>query len=199
MRHFSRTTRVLAAMVLGAGLLAACAQTPPPEPLPELTFAHLDSIKLNVASVEIVENYVPPLRGPNIEHLFPQPPSQVARRWAEDRLRALGTEGRAQFVIDTASVVETRLKVETGLRGAVTIDQATRYDATLTVTLEIRNDRGFRQAFATASAERSQTVPEDLTVNERRAIQHQLIEDVMIDLNATLEAKIAEFLSAYRL
>jgi hypothetical protein len=198
-RHFSRTTRVLAAMVLGAGLLAACAQTPPPEPLPELTFAHLDSIKLNVASVEIVENYVPPLRGPNIEHLFPQPPSQVARRWAEDRLRALGTEGRAQFVIDTASVVETRLKVEKGLRGAVTIDQATRYDATLTVTLEIRNDRGFRQAFATASAERSQTVPEDLTVNERRAIQHQLIEDVMIDLNATLEAKIAEFLSAYRL
>lgn len=199
MRHFSRTTRVLAAMVLGAGLLAACAQTPPPEPLPELTFAHLDSIKLNVASVEIVENYVPPLRGPNIEHLFPQPPSQVARRWAEDRLRALGTEGRAQFVIDTASVVETRLKVEKGLRGAVTIDQATRYDATLTVTLEIRNDRGFRQAFATASAERSQTVPEDLTVNERRAIQHQLVEDVMIDLNATLEAKIAEFLSAYRL
>jgi len=198
-RHFSRTTRVLAAMVLGAGLLAACAQTPPPEPLPEQTFAHLDSIKLNVASVEIVENYVPPLRGPNIEHLFPQPPSQVARRWAEDRLRALGTEGRAQFVIDTASVVETRLKVEKGLRGAVTIDQATRYDATLTVTLEIRNDRGFRQAFATASAERSQTVPEDLTVNERRAIQHQLIEDVMIDLNATLEAKIAEFLSAYRL
>lgn len=199
MRHFSRTTRVLAAMVLGAGLLAACAQTPPPEPLPELTFAHLDSIKLNVASVEIVENYVPPLRGPNIEHLFPQPPSQVARRWAEDRLRALGTEGRAQFVIDTASVVETRLKVEKGLRGAVTIDQTTRYDATLTVTLEIRNDRGFRQAFATASAERSQTVPEDLTVNERRAIQHQLVEDVMTDLNATLEAKIAEFLSAYRL
>lgn len=199
MRQFSRTTRVLAAMVLGAGLLAACAQTPPPEPLPELTFAHLDSIKLNVASVEIVENYVPPLRGPNIEHLFPQPPSQVARRWAEDRLRALGTEGRAQFVIDTASVVETRLKVEKGLRGAVTIDQATRYDATLTVTLEIRNDRGFRQAFATASAERSQTVPEDLTVNERWAIQHQLVEDLMIDLNATLEAKIAEFLSAYRL
>ncbi len=199
MRQFSRTTRVLAAMVLGAGLLAACAQTPPPEPLPELTFAHLDSIKLNVASVEIVENYVPPLRGPNIEHLFPQPPSQVAWRWAEDRLRALGTEGRAQFVIDTASVVETRLKVEKGLRGAVTIDQATRYDATLTVTLEIRNDRGFRQAFATASAERSQTVPEDLTVNERWAIQHQLVEDLMIDLNATLEAKIAEFLSAYRL
>ena len=199
MRQFSRTTRVLAAMVLGAGLLAACAQTPPPEPLPELTFAHLDSIKLNVASVEIVENYVPPLRGPNIEHLFPQPPSQVARRWAEDRLRALGTEGRAQFVVDTASVVETRLKVEKGLRGAVTIDQATRYDATLTVTLEIRNDRGFRQAFATASAERSQTVPEDLTVNERWAIQHQLVEDLMIDLNATLEAKIAEFLSAYRL
>jgi hypothetical protein len=195
----SRRTRVFAAIVLCAGLLAACAQTPPPAPLPDLTFSHLDTIDLNVASIEIVENYVPPLRGPNIEHLFPQPPSQAARRLAEDRFRALGTEGRAQFVIDTASVVETTLPVEKGLRGAVTVDQARRYDATLTVTVEIRNDRGFRQAFATATAERSQTVPEDLTLNERRAIQHRLVEVLMNDLNTALEAKIAEFLSAYRL
>ena len=69
----------------------------------------------------------------------------------------------------------------------------------MTVTVEIRNDRGFRQAFATASAERSQTVPEDLTVNERRAIQFRLVEDLMADLDQALEAKIAEFLSAYRL
>jgi len=193
--------RVIATAVLAASLLTACAQTPPPEPLPELTFAHLDKIQLNVASIEIIENYVPPLRGPNIEHLFPLAPSDAARRWSEDRLRALGTEGRAQFVIDTASVVETKLPVEKGLRGAVTVDQQLRYDATLTVTVtvEIRNDRGFRQAFATASAERSQTVPEDLTVNERRAIQFRLVEDLMADLDQALEAKIAEFLSAYRL
>jgi hypothetical protein len=199
MGYVSRKMQTLAVIALGIGLLAACAQTPPPALLPDLTFSHLDTIDLNVDSIEVVENYVPPLRGPNIEHLFPQPPSQAARRLAEDRFRALGTEGRAQFVIDTASVVETDLPVEKGLRGAVTVDQARRYDATLTVTLEIRNDRGFRQAFATATAERSQTVPEDLTLNERRAIQHRLVEVLLNDLNVALEAKIAEFLSAYML
>ena len=199
MRKPIRKTRSFVAIALAAGLLAACAQTPPPDPLPELTFAQLEKIQLNVASVEIIENYIPPLRGPNIEHLFPLSPTQAARRWSEDRLTALGTEGRAQFVIDTASVVETALRVEKGLRGAATVDQASRYDATLVVTLEIRSDRGFRLAFATARAERSLTVPEDLTLNERNAIQFRLVEDLMADLNTALEAKIAEFLSAYTL
>jgi hypothetical protein len=198
-RKPTRKTRAFVAIALAAGLLAACAQTPPPDPLPELTFAQLEKIQLNVASVEIIESYIPPLRGPNIEHLFPLSPTQAARRWSEDRLTALGTEGRAQFVIDTASVVETALRVEKGLRGAVTVDQASRYDATLVVTLEIRNDRGFRLAFATARAERSLTVPEDLTLNERNSIQFRLVEDLMADLNVALEAKIAEFLSAYTL
>ena len=199
MRKPCRKTRAFVTISLAIGLLAACAQAPPPDPLPEMTFAQLGKIKLNVASVQIVESYIPPLRGPNIEQLFPVSPSQAARRWSEDRLTALGTEGQAQFVIDTASVVETVLPIEKGLRGAVTVDQALRYDATLVVTLEIRNDRGFRLAFATARAERSLTVSEDLTLNERNAIQFRLVEDLMTDLNRALETKVAEFLSAYTL
>ena len=61
------------------------------------------------------------------------------------------------------------------------------------------NDRGFRLAFATARAERSLTVSEDLTLNERNAIQFRLVEDLMTDLNRALETKVAEFLSAYTL
>ena len=87
--------------------------------------------------------------------------------------------------------------MEKGLRGAVTVDQSERYDAVLAVTVEIRNDRGFRLAFATARAERNRTVSENLTVSERQAIQFELVEDLIAALNAELEAKIAEFLSAY--
>ena len=184
-------------VAIACTILAACAQTAPPAPLPQLTFSHLEKIRLNVGSVEIVDSYVPPLRGPNIEHLLPVSPTEAARRWATDRLAALGTEGSAKFVIDTASVVETKLAVEKGLRGAVTVDQSERYDAVLAVTVEIRNDRGFRLAFATARAERNRTVSENLTVSERQAIQFELIEDLIAALNAELEAKIAEFLSAY--
>ncbi|NQV81008.1 MAG: hypothetical protein HQ495_10680 [Alphaproteobacteria bacterium] len=193
----SKYLRPLAWLALACSLLAACSQTVSPDPLPELTFSHLGKIRLNVASVEIVENYVPPLRGPNIEHSLPMSPTDAARRWSVDRLVAMGTEGSAKFVIETASIVETKLPVEKGLRGAVTVDQAERYDAILVVTLEIRNDRGFRLAFATARAERSETIPENLTLREREAIQFELVESLVSDLNGELEAKIAEFLSAY--
>ena len=184
-------------LVMAGALLAACTQTVPPTRAPEVTFAHLEKIRLNAGSLEIVENYVPPLRGPNIEHLLPVSPTEAARRWANDRLAALGSEGGARFVIDTASVVETKLPVEKGLRGAVTVDQSARYDAVLAVTVEIRNDRGFRLAFATARAERSRTISENLTVSERQAIQFALVEELIAALNTELEVKIAEFLSGY--
>lgn len=178
-------------------IVAACAQPLPPAPKLELTFSHLDPIGLDVGSIEIVENYVPPLRSPNIEHLMPVPPAQAARRWAEDRLRARGTERRAQFVIDTAEVVEAKLPVERGLRGAVTVDQSERYDATIGVTLEVRDDRGFRLAFATAKAVRSETVSENLTLRERDLLLFKLVENLMADLNRELEQQVQTHLGSY--
>jgi len=195
--HYARFFPRGMSVVLVA-LLAACAQPLPPAPQFSLTFDHLAPIRLAVAEVSIVENYTPPLRAPNIEHRLAVSPAQAARQWADDRLVAIGADRRAQFVIDVAEVIETDLPVQTGVRGAVTADQSKRYDATLGVTLEIRDDRGFRLAFASAEATRSQTVSEDVTVREREEILFRLVEALTADLNQALEAQIDEFLSAYR-
>lgn len=178
-------------------LLAACTTPLPPAPKLELTYSHLDPIPLAVGRIEIVEDYVPPLREPNVDHLIPVSPTAAARRWAEDRLRSKGGERRAQFVINRAEVIETKLPVERGVRGAVTVDQAARYDATLAVTLEIRDDRGFRVAFASAEASRSATISENLTLRERDLFMFKLVEELVADLNDELEARIGEFLGAY--
>lgn len=194
--HKTRMGRFL----LGLGvvlLVTACATPLPPAPKLELTYAHLDPINLAVGQVEVVEDYVPPLRDPNIDHLVPVSPTAAARRWAEDRLRSAGGERRAQFVINNAEVIETKLPVERGVRGAVTVDQAARYDATLKVTLEIRDGRGFRVAFATAEASRSATISENLTLRERDLFFFRLVEELVADLNVELEARIGEFLEAY--
>ncbi len=179
--------------------LASCAQPLPPSPKLELTYSHLGQIRLDVAEVEIVENYVPPLREPNVEHLIPVSPAQATRQWATDRLFAAGTGRRAHFVIDQAEVIETNLPVETGVRGALTVDQSRRYDAVIGVVLEIRDDRGFRLAFASAKAVRSQTISENLTLRERDLLLYQMVEALIADLNRELEGKIDEFLSAYML
>ena len=58
---------------------------------PELTYAHLGAMRLDVARVEIADEYHEPLRPPNVDHLFPTPPERAMRRWATDRLAASGT------------------------------------------------------------------------------------------------------------
>ena len=91
-----RRASALLGLVLGLVALAGC-ETPPPESrFPEMTFAHLGPIRLDVAEIEVIETYRSPLAPPNVEHLAPTRPAEAVRRWAADRLRAEGRGGGAQ-------------------------------------------------------------------------------------------------------
>lgn len=82
-----------------------------------------------------------------------------------------------------------------GLRGAFTKDQAQRFDAKVEMAVEVRNERGFQDGFATATAERFTTVAEDITLNDRDRILFGLVEDLMRELNTRLDANIRSFLA----
>ncbi|MSO65745.1 MAG: hypothetical protein EXQ85_08130 [Alphaproteobacteria bacterium] len=187
---------VLVGFAATAGL-AACAAYLPPPPLPELSYAHLPPIRLNVGQIEVNEIYEPPLKPPNVEHLFPTTPQTAARRWAADRLQAAGGEGRAVFVIRRASVIETKLPRAQGLRAMFSNEQSERYDGRLEVAIEIRNDRGFQDAFATAQADRSRTLPENVTLYGRERAFLEITEGLMKDVNDQLEVNIRQYLSRY--
>ena len=49
-------------------VLGACAQTPAKVALPPISFVKGAPIKIDAPRIEIVENYIAPLRAPNIEH-----------------------------------------------------------------------------------------------------------------------------------
>ena len=187
---------LLAVLVL---LLAGCAAPPPSPTFSELTFAHLGTIRLDVGKVEIVDEYVPPLKAPNVEHDFPVAPAEVAERWGRDRVIAAGTSGVARIVIRNAGVIEVPFEKTEGLTGLITVDQAARYDATLEILIEIRSDLGTQEAFVRAFANRSQSVPEDITLNERQAVFHELTEGLIGDLNVELEKNIRQHLARYLL
>ena len=94
---------------------------------------------LDVAEIEIIDATTPTNASPHVEQLFPVPPAHAAQRWARDRLRAGGLANRAQFIIQRADVIETSLP-KSELAGIFTKDQGDRYDAVLSVLLEIRSD-----------------------------------------------------------
>ena len=101
-------------------VLAACESPPPPMPTyPEIRFDRQPVLRLDVKEIVVKGAYQPPLTRPNIEHLFPIPPAAAAQAWADDRLRAVGTRGRARLIIKDASVISEPLPLTKGLGGVV--------------------------------------------------------------------------------
>lgn len=181
------------AMIL---LLAGC-QAPQRPAYPELTYGHLPQIRLNVAAIDVVEDYQPPLRAPNVEHLAPVPPGAAMARWGRERLQAIGTSGRARLLIQRASIVEVPLPLTSGVRGALTTEQAELYDGVLDATVEIFDAQGRSVAYARANAERRRTLAEGATLNQREQLWFEMTEGLLRDINGSLESSITRHLNEY--
>ena len=74
---------------------------------------------------------------------------------------------------------------------------STRYDAEAEVVVEVRGERGFRDAFATGSASRATSVAENATLNDRDRVLYQLVQGLMQDIDGQLERNINNFMSLY--
>jgi hypothetical protein len=179
------------------GLLASCDTPPHRDPFPQLTYQHLAPINLDVAQIVIQDAYQPPMTAPHVDQDFPTPPATAARQWAQDRLKAVGSDGVAKFTILDGSAVDVPLPRTTGISGMVTQDQSDRYDVKLTVRLEIENRMGNHSGAITASAQRSESVAEDMTLNEREKLWFEMTDELMKQLNAELEKQIGTHLKEF--
>jgi hypothetical protein len=191
-RRTALSTLLLSATAVA---LSACNAPPSRGPFPELTYTHLADINLDVATIEIVEAYQSPGTEPNVEHLFPVTPAQSARRWAEDRLVAVGIDGFARFIILDASAIESRNVAPpagSSLEGA-----QDRYDMRIAVRIEIVKANGSRRSFVAAEATLVDHVEPDTTLNERERAWFRDVETLMRALNTQLEATIAQSFGPY--
>ena len=185
---------IMIVMLLAA---AGCETAVEPRSFPEQTFSHLPPISLDVAEINIVLLFEPPLKAPHVEHEMPVPPHKAIERWVVDRIRTVGTSGQAVVTVRDASVVEKRLKPLGGIRGTFTKEQSERYDARVEVEISAVGSRGFRSAKAMTTSSRSRTVPENATLRQRQVIWYELTERVMKDFDLTFEAQIRQHLDAF--
>ncbi len=178
-------------------MLAGCAITDVSPRYQDISYAHLGQFDLDVADVDIVNEYRPPLRLPNVEHLFPMSPGRAAVRWAQDRLRPVGNVRKARFIVRDAAVTETQLALESGVRGALTMEQAHRYEARLSIVIEILSETRGKEAYVEAQAIRTRTLPENATVNERLGMFHAMAQELIADINIQLERNIRRYLTQF--
>lgn len=197
MRLDRRTLMLSALAAAGAGSLAACT-TPDPTPVyPDLTFVNRQPIRLNVAELQIIDEVVPPLQAPNVEHLAPVTPAAAMERWARDVLQSAGSSGRGVMAIRQGSIVEEKLKTTTGLTGAFTTDQSERYIVAMAGQLDLFDGAGQRLGQAIAEAERSRTIAEDASLNDRERLWYDLVEATSRDFATAMERAIRRELGAY--
>ena len=188
-------SRLILLSLLAANLgLAACNTPPHRQDFPEITFQHLPPFKLDVAHVEIVQAYRPDPAN-DIADQFPEPPAKVAAQWAQDRLQAVGTQGQATYTITLAKSLDTPLQRSQGMSAVTHKDQSDRYDLAISVNLEVQ--RAGQSGALTAQAARSQTVAEDMTLNQREAVLFNLLDATMKDLNKQLEGLIPQYVGGF--
>lgn len=185
-------------LLTSSALLASACDTPPKrQTFATLTFQDRPQLRLDVAQIEIVQAYKAPGQAPNVDHLFPQKPLDVATAWGRDVLRAVGQRGMATYTILDASAIETPLPRATGLTQVFKTEQSDRYDLKIAVRLDLGNPLLLTTGSAEASATRSQTVAENMTLNQREAVWFQMTESAMRELDQKLEAAIRDKLRVF--
>jgi hypothetical protein len=193
-KSFPRTRPVLGLAL--AAMLAACNTPPDRQTFPDITFEHLAPFRLDVAHVNLVQSYQPD-PAHDIDTQFPEAPAKVAMQWGQDRLRAAGRDGEATYTVVLAKATDTNLRRSQGFAAVTHKDQSDRYDLAITATLEVTNDGGRKSGSVTARAARSQTVSEDMTLNQREAVLFKLLDATMRDINAQFQKLIPQYLGRF--
>ena len=164
----------------------------------EPMFRHTEPLIMAITSKAVIEEYVPPLKDPNVEHYFPIPPTQFVRNWVRDRIRVMGGLHKLRLRIIDASVVRQPLEVTKGWRAIFVNDQSDKYTAKFTIRLEIQDNQSSNVvSWIEAKSTYSKTVPESASINERDQAYLELTEAAMAALDLELEQQIMSHFSPY--
>ena len=176
-------------------LMTSCASAPPvTSVLPDLTFAQLQPVALNVAKIEVFEEYKPGSKTGNIEHEFSPAPLAVARRIVDEKLQAQGSNRVLRVFIEEASVISTPQPVVKNFWGNFRREVAERYDARVALRFELVNEEApdIIIGRATVISDRTKSILENTTLAERDRINLSLNEAIAQDLYAGFRTTVAE-------
>ncbi len=182
-------------ILLVSCVLSACTTSPTSSVFPDITFAHLPAMNLNVAEVEIVDRYQLPADPPNVEHLFPISLSTTALEWGRHRLHPVGQNGRVRVTLHRASVSEVPLPKTGGVKGVFTIDQSERYDGVLEMSVEIINADDQVVVTVASTAKHSRSISEIASPSDRQKLWFGMTDTLVSDMNRSLESQIRTHMS----
>jgi hypothetical protein len=163
-------------------LLAACGGDDSSESnaFPPLRYDYLPPVQLNVASVEIQQQFIPSGLPPDVTASDPVQPIDALKAMANDRLQSLGTSNKAMFAILNASLT----REEDVIRG------------TLSVSLTIFDDDNTQQGYAVATVDRSHSGDIDKLGKALYAFTKALMNDMNVEFEYQVRRNLKNWLAS---
>jgi hypothetical protein len=179
--------RALALLPLG---LAGCGGAAPVLEGPPIAYGFLTPINLDVAEV-VIEEQAPNAGPTDVGRDLTPSAAEAVRIMGRDRLRAVGRENRARFLVARAEIRRTRQPA----RGFLGGDPGEELDCRLAARLEILGPNDQRLGFAEAEVRRTRTI--ESTQQGRRIAAESLLRQAMFDLNTEFEFQVRRALRPY--
>lgn len=172
--------------------LAGCVDGPPSSLPPGLSFDNYQTIDVNAAKVEVVNNYKPSMRDPYIEHTFRTTPYAATEQLLKRQLVAAGTENTLRATIEDASVTREELPVQKGFTDIFVREPSEKLKARVLVRFELVSPTApdIVLGHADVVAKRERTLLEDLSPAERDQTYFMLTKDLMDDLNDGMRSSV---------
>lgn len=160
----------------------------------EPRFTNSGKIDLKVSKIDVVSEFTPSFRRPNVEHLFPISIEKTARVWARDRLEAVdySSTKQAHVIIKDASVTEELQPVD----GLFQKDRI-KYRATLYMTIKISDTNTLSSAGTEVEAWRELTIPADTNIEDKEQYWNKMVYDLFNDFNQRMDYNIHKYLNLY--
>lgn len=186
-------------ILIACGLSASCgffqkAPLESNEGYAEPRFTNAGKIELKVNKIDVISEFTPSFRRPNVEHLFPISIEKTARLWAQDRLEAVdfSSTKQAQVIIKDASVTEELEPVD----GLFEKDRI-KYRANLYIIIRVTDTNQLSSAGTEVEAWRELTIPADTTIEEKEKYWNKMVYDLFNDYNQRMDYNIHKYLNMY--
>ncbi len=187
----------LAVAGLLVSFLYACTNVPVLEPDFTLNFQYDEPYLIDVAALEIVDQYKSPFSDPYVEHLSPITPAQAVREWVGVRFRPVGAEGRLRVTVTNASIVGKSLDTDKDFKALFISEQGAELTGTLSVTIEVLTAQEVSLAHVLAYSAASKTLAEDASLMDRDYAMFSVTKSLVKAFDVEVSRQIDQYLQLF--
>jgi hypothetical protein len=174
-------------------LLGGCAFLPGAadgKPVPEITFQHIDVLRPLVSSVEFADNSPVIPESMDVASRLPEDPKNLVRRFVDNRIVPVGSQGALKFTIEQALVDYEEVDASGAIGQYFWPTRKDRYEISLKVRISYMDDLGRDIKGSVLTFNRSIGIPQSYSLAEKDQALFEALEQLARDIGESITSSL---------